>query len=116
DDAVAFELAQMLRQHFSRDSRNHSLQFEKTANASLAEMPKDKRFPLSANHRKCDFHRAVVRVAISYFHVTALQNGAFLLALSDELISDAEINLQAKCAMNTHSSKRTVVDGGFIAQ
>jgi hypothetical protein len=59
-------------------------------------MPKDQRFPFSANHRECDFHRAVVGVVISHFHVTALQNSAFLLALSDALISDAEINLQAK--------------------
>jgi hypothetical protein len=38
----------------------------------------------------------VVHVAISHFHVTALQNSAFLLALSNALISDGEINLQAK--------------------
>jgi hypothetical protein len=59
-------------------------------------MPKDQRFPFSANHRECDFHGAVVGVAISHFHVTALQNSAFLLALSTKIISDLEINLQAK--------------------
>jgi hypothetical protein len=38
----------------------------------------------------------VVRVAISHFHVTALQNSTFLSAMSSAIISDAEINLQAK--------------------
>src|SRR4029453_13693285 len=96
DDTVAFQLAQMLGQHLSRNSRNGPLQFEKTTNAAFTEMPKDERFPFSANHRQSYFHRAVVSVAISHFHVTALQNSAFLLALSNALISDAEVNLQAK--------------------
>ncbi len=71
----------MLRQHFSRNSRNHSLQFEKTANASFTKVPKNQRFPFSANHGQRHFYRAVVRVKTSHFHVTALQNSAFLLAL-----------------------------------
>src|SRR5262249_30836681 len=96
DDAIALQLAQMLRQHLARDSGNHPLQFQKSARASFVKMPKDQRFPFSANHRKGDFHWAVVGGAISHFHVTALQNSAFLLALSNALILDAEINLQAK--------------------
>jgi hypothetical protein len=41
DDTVAFQLAQMLGQHLSRNSRNGPLQFEKTTNAAFTEMPKD---------------------------------------------------------------------------
>src|SRR4030095_6816475 len=87
----------MLGQHLSRDSGNDPLQFEKATNAAFTEMPEDQRFPFSANHRKGDFHRGVVNASISRFHVTALQNSAFLLPLSDALVSDTEINLQAKC-------------------
>src|SRR4030095_15515246 len=96
DDAVTLQLTQMLGQHLSCDSGNDPLQFEKATNAAFTEMPEDQRFPFSANHRKGDFHRAVVSAVISHFHVTALQNSAFLLALSDAIGSDAEINLQAK--------------------
>src|SRR5215831_14320099 len=80
----------MLSQHLARNSGNDPLQFQKSAHASFVKVPKDQRFPFSANHRKGDFHRAVAGVGISHFHVTALQNSAFLLALSNALISSAD--------------------------
>ncbi len=42
-DAIAFQLAQMLRQHFAGDAGNESLQFKKTAHAALTKMPEDQR-------------------------------------------------------------------------
>lgn len=49
DDAVSFELAQVLTQHFDRHTGHHAPEFAKCT-CSLAKMAKDHWFPSTLDH------------------------------------------------------------------
>ena len=74
-DAVAFELAQVLREDLARDAGDEPLQFAKAPHAAL-EAPQDQWLPFSADHRQRGFDRTIRLAVPGHFEVTPLQNGA----------------------------------------
>jgi hypothetical protein len=90
------------------------LQFEKATNPAFAEMPKDQRFPFSANHRQGHFHWTVVNDAIGHFHVTALQNSVFLLALSNAIISQAQIHFDVPANPKAGRTRPNNTQSGLV--
>ncbi len=57
DDAVAFQLAQVLREHFMGDAGGEALEFAEAVDAVI-EAPQDPRLPFPANHGDSGFHVA----------------------------------------------------------
>ena len=60
--AIAFELAQLLAEHFVSDTRHRSLQIVEPPWPAASQQPEDQRFPLAADDVDRQLHRAGVCV------------------------------------------------------
>jgi len=58
NDFVAFQVAQMLRQHFLGHAGNQLAKFSKSLGPAF-EIKKDERLPLAANHVRGQLHRTI---------------------------------------------------------